>query len=110
MSETVGDAILEAICKQCGKCCHYKLELLGRRYVSSSLCCKHLDKSTKKCKDYHNRFNLGVGCLSIPEAIEHKALPKDCGYVQFLDDYDGPDNVSEILEEVFLKYLGTKDE
>jgi len=86
-------------CTQCGKCCYRKVMWQGIAVFTNSHC-PHYNVETKLCKDYENRLNLGVGCLTVEEAIKNKALPNDCPYVEDLDDYVGPVTFEEAMSLV----------
>jgi uncharacterized cysteine cluster protein YcgN (CxxCxxCC family) len=76
-------------CNRCGKCCYYKVYILGQSYFSDKHC-PFFDPETNLCKNYEDRFSNGVGCLTVEEAIEKSALPNDCPYVEDIEDYEGP--------------------
>jgi len=79
---------LESVCKQCGLCCHGAVDVSDPktnknvRYWLRSVYCKFLNVKTGTCKDYENRFDLGVGCLSIKEALYLGHAPNTCAYIE----------------------------
>lgn len=77
------------ICLKCGRCCYYKLKSdVGDAFADKA--CQHLDKRTKLCKVYQERFTSGVGCLSTEEALKANLLPTDCPYAKDIVGYKGP--------------------
>jgi uncharacterized protein len=79
----------EEICNQCGKCCYIKT-MIGDEAIFTRTHCEHLDTKSNLCKVYKNRFEKKPGCLSIEKAIEIRAVPDNCPYVQGLKNYKGP--------------------
>ncbi len=76
----------DELCERCGRCCilhAYKTEK-GLEVIY----CPHLDKKTKLCKVYNNRFEHG--CLTVMEGIMAGVFPKDCPYVKDLKNYEEP--------------------
>lgn len=85
-------------CKKCGRCCYRKM-IINNVIVFTNSYCKYYNPDTKLCKDYNNRFNLGVSCLCIDEAIKNKALPSDCPYVEEIENYIGPISYDEFIKK-----------
>ena len=80
------------LCAECpvrGRCCYHKTIWKGIP-VFTEQHCKYFDPETKGCKDFENRFELGVGCLSVEEAIDAKALPIECLYLKDVKGYRAP--------------------
>ena len=77
------------LCRQCGKCCYIKT-VIGNIAVFTRKHCEYLDKKTNLCTIYKDRFKIKPDCLNIEKAIQIRAVPNDCPYVQNLNGYDGP--------------------
>jgi len=71
----------EETCKNCGKCCHYKIRFMGKVYIDLSKPCEYLDTKTNKCTVYERRLETQPLCLPLRVAIDNEVMPKDCGYI-----------------------------
>lgn len=78
---------LEAKCRRCGRCCHYKVYLEGQLYFTN-LRCQHL--GDHGCRVYPFRFTASKDCLPLVESIMARSYPVDCPYVVGLAGYEGP--------------------
>lgn len=82
----------KGICRKCGKCCYYNIEIAGVLYKSHKPC-YFLDTKTNLCRVYPERFKRNPQCLTIAEAIIQRALPADCPYVADMPFYDPPEEL-----------------
>jgi uncharacterized cysteine cluster protein YcgN (CxxCxxCC family) len=75
----------EGICLECGRCCHEKEYISGTLYYYQDRPCHFLDKNTRKCTVYKDRFRLMRGCrrMTLFRAMFAGWLPEECGYVQW---------------------------
>ena len=64
--------------------------MIGNEAFFTKNHCEFLDTETNLCTVYRDRMKKKPGCLTVKEAIEIKALPNDCPYVERLKNYDGP--------------------
>jgi len=73
---------LEAKCKRCGICCHYKLKINGVIYIFMNEPCSYLKKEdgVATCNTYETRLNTDVSCINLENAIKEQILPYECGY------------------------------
>ena len=81
----------ESLCDGCGMCCVNKLEYEGTgELAQTDTCCKLLDPTTARCKDYKNRKKIVPDCIQLTPAVVSKMdwLPKTCAYrlVHFRQD------------------------
>lgn len=80
------DAIWEAICNRCGKCCYEKIDLGAGvvKYLDEP--CRHLDTETKLCKVYDRRHDVEPDCMRLTENLVRNLhwLPEDCAYVRYI--------------------------
>jgi len=81
-------------CLRCGRCCHFKTFWDGL-LVFTNRTCRYFDPQTRRCTVYKKRFRMGVGCLTVAESIERRALPTDCPYVEDIEGYEGPLTMEE---------------
>ena len=89
----------EALCTGCGKCCNDKVWSRNRLVLLTSVC-SFLDKETKRCACYAERFGHEPLCMPIDaEIVMMGGLPEDCPYVENLPDYRGPREVDKTLDE-----------
>ena len=89
----------EALCTGCGKCCNDKV-WSGNRLALLTSACSFLDKETKRCTCYAERFEREPLCMPIDtEIIMMGGLPADCPYVENLPGYRGPIEVDKTLDE-----------
>ncbi len=72
----------DAICKNCGICCLYKINVNGETKYSR-YACQHCDLKTKLCKRYQERLTDDA-CIKITlrDVIAEKCLPDSCAYVE----------------------------
>lgn len=72
----------DTICKNCGVCCLYKINIDGKTYYSK-YACKHCDLKTKLCKRYQERL-ADDSCvkISLRDIIADSGLPDSCAYVE----------------------------
>ncbi|MDK2790646.1 MAG: uncharacterized protein PWP15_1153 [Methanothermococcus sp.] len=80
----------DELCERCGRCCIVHVFNSGDSEKPQIIYCTHLDKETKLCKIYKDRFKKEDECLTVMEAIMVSALPKDCPYVKNLKNYEEP--------------------
>lgn len=105
----LSDTQLEGMCIDCGLCCHAKVEVAkGVSALIPELRCKYLmDKSGGEegetcCSVYDRRLELaGDWCFPLAEAIDKGLFPKECPYVQQMDDYVG----AQVLNDDVYKSL-----
>ena len=89
----------EALCTGCGKCCNDKV-WSGNRLVLLASVCSFLDRETKQCTCYSERFEREPLCMPIDiEIVMMGGLPGDCPYVENLPDYRGPREMDKTLDE-----------
>ena len=72
-------------CNQCptkirGMCCYYSFFDGKENFIIYP--CKYLNKKTRRCKVYKNRFIKNPGCLNREEMLKRGAVPKECAYVK----------------------------
>lgn len=74
----------ELICKQCGRCCFEKNIEADGTIVETEVSCRYLDVTTRRCKVYHKRFEVGEDCVQLtPEVVSTvEWLPSSCGYIE----------------------------
>lgn len=74
----------DAICKNCGVCCLYKINIDGKTHYSR-YACNHCDLRTKLCKRYKERLT-DDNCIKITlrDIVAEKCLPDSCAYVEFI--------------------------
>jgi len=72
----------DALCKQCGRCCHEKLEDGRGKIIYTQEACQYLDRLTNRCTIFPQRFELNPHCVQLtPELVsELHWLPPDCAY------------------------------
>lgn len=72
----------EEICKRCGLCCFEKSVDLKGRFVTTRTPCRHLEITSRECRVYHKRLEVGEGCVKLtPEIVETVDwLPETCAY------------------------------
>ena len=83
------DALSEALCRRCGRCCHQKIRF-GEVVVITDVPCEFLDPLTSLCTVYPERFSRQPLCSSAAVSAEAGALPDDCPYVAGLSEYVAP--------------------
>ena len=86
--EVEKEAILEAMCNQCGLCCHTKVALsTGEMIIHPTDTCEFLTEDNK-CSVYEKRFEVCEGCLNREQMIERDfVLPDSCPYSRIRPDY-----------------------
>lgn len=78
---------IEAMCNQCGGCCHNKTRTDGIVTISNEAC-EHLTKSNT-CSVYKDRLKVGH-CTDISTGILIGALPDHCSYIKNIEGYISP--------------------
>ncbi len=79
----------EALCRNCGLCCHEKIRM-GDIVLITDIPCPHLDPETNLCRIYDRRGELEPRCLPAEEAVKIGAQPGDCPYVAGISNYPAP--------------------
>jgi uncharacterized cysteine cluster protein YcgN (CxxCxxCC family) len=76
----------EARCRRCGQCCFEKWIEADGRIRFTRVPCRHLDMTTRTCRVYAKRLEVGEGCVQLtPENVAQLHwLPADCAYVELL--------------------------
>lgn len=79
----------EAICNQCGLCCHEKVVLDDALIIDPDSPCSFFDTETRLCKVYEERFEKCPRCqkVGLKKAMFSPALPAGCGYVQWAEKH-----------------------
>jgi uncharacterized protein len=74
----------EGLCRRCGVCCYEKRYRLGRPVIDWNAPCGWLDRGTRRCTVYAERFSRCRECrsMTIFHALFASYLPDDCGYVR----------------------------
>ena len=77
-------------CNECptkirGMCCYLSFFDGEENFIIAP--CKYLNKKTRRCTIYKNRFKINKDCLNVDEMIKQGAVPRECAYVK-----DYPDN------------------
>jgi uncharacterized cysteine cluster protein YcgN (CxxCxxCC family) len=104
--EDLPDAAWEALCRRCGKCCTEKVDIDGAIYLTRFVC-RFLDKVTKQCLVYEDRFEAEPSCSDVKSGIPLGLFPMDCPYVQSIENYKAPIEswddpaIDEAIEEIF---------
>jgi len=94
----------EKICLCCGQCCYEKIEYRGRYYLTD-IPCDYLDSKTNLCLIYPQRCQLKEGCAALtPEIVKMGVLPKECGYVQSIKDYNAPLSCQNLPDNVLKSF------
>jgi len=73
------------LCDRCGLCCYSRsISCKGEVVVDFHSSCDFLDKETRLCKVFENRFNKYQYCSSVNifRALFHPLLPSTCAYVR----------------------------
>lgn len=84
------DAVWEARCRRCGRCCYEKIEDDDGIYYTDVPCDK-LDLNSQQCTVYATRETSRPGCRALtPELVQRGLLPPDCPYVVDLKNYRPP--------------------
>jgi uncharacterized cysteine cluster protein YcgN (CxxCxxCC family) len=65
-----------------GMCCYFSFYDGTDNFVVYP--CEYLNKKTRRCTIYKNRFTI-PHCLTVKEALIEGALPKECPYVKESD-------------------------
>jgi uncharacterized protein len=81
--------VWEALCRRCGKCCHEKVLVDGKVYLTKKPC-RFLDSATARCTAYPDRFRVEPDCVSVVEGLPILAFPADCPYVALREGYEAP--------------------
>lgn len=81
--------IWEALCRRCGKCCAEKVEMDGVIYVTKKFC-RFLDRGTKTCTVYPQRFRAEPDCASTAQGLPMMIFPADCPYTKGIEGYIAP--------------------
>lgn len=91
MKNKISSKEWEAICKQCGLCCHHKINIAKNlAIINPNSPCKYL--KDKKCTIYENRLNSDTECLTVEQCLPHPlALPKTCEYLKLYPNLKGAD-------------------
>ena len=76
----------ESLCKQCGKCCAYKVRQPDGTLKAVGMCVYN-DRKTGKCLVYEQRFAVAPWCQHIGVDIQHGLAPEDCGYAKLIPGY-----------------------
>lgn len=89
------NAVWDARCRRCGRCCFEKIENDDRIYYTD-IPCEHLDLKTRQCIIYSQRHLLKPECLPLSdETLEWGILPDDCPYISHIENYNAPQLVEE---------------
>jgi uncharacterized cysteine cluster protein YcgN (CxxCxxCC family) len=75
----------EALCNRCGLCCYERsLSRSGEVAVDLSRPCEFLDKASRLCRVYKNRFRVCPDCqkVNLFRALFHRYLPPSCAYAR----------------------------
>jgi hypothetical protein len=74
----------EAVCRKCGRCCFEKDRRGGRVVTNWRAPCRFLDKDTRCCSVYAERFRVCPECrkMTVFHAFFAPWLPPECGYVR----------------------------
>ena len=98
---------LESLCTRCLRCC-FRMAVIDGAVFRTPFPCEHLDISERRCRIYADRHALNKNCLTIDEALEVNALPKDCPYASGAGgDYAGQQPLpSDWLTDDALRLLG----
>ena len=72
----------EALCNGCGECCFEKDVDEHGRMVTTRISCRYLDITSRECRVYHKRFDVGERCVKLtPELVKNADwLPDSCAY------------------------------
>ena len=76
--------IMVNYCNQCptkirGMCCYISFFDGIENFILYP--CKYLNKKTRRCKIYKNRFKINKNCLNFEEMLKQGAVPRECAYV-----------------------------
>ena len=76
----------ERLCRRCGECCFEKWVEEDGTIRPTRIACRHLDITSRLCRVYHKRFDVGEGCLQLTPTVVARLswLPETCGYRQWL--------------------------
>jgi len=91
----------ESLCRNCGKCCFDKtITEKGVMLIDYNKPCEFLKFVGRKsqCEVYSDRFVKKECCHTIPEAIQKRALPPDCPYVQDVPGYKAPLDLGKLYK------------
>jgi uncharacterized cysteine cluster protein YcgN (CxxCxxCC family) len=75
----------DALCKRCGLCCYTRSRApFGEVVINFSSPCVFLDRETRLCRVFENRFRECNTCQSVNifRALFHRTLPPSCAYVR----------------------------
>jgi hypothetical protein len=81
--------VWEALCRRCGKCCAEKVDIDGTIYITKKMC-RFLDKTTRRCTVYVDRYRAEPECLSTLEGLPMLVFPPDCPYTKTIEGYEPP--------------------
>lgn len=75
----------EALCSQCGMCCHEKIIYGNDLIYDMGAPCEFLDTATNQCTVYAERFEKCPRCqkMTVWKAMTAAWLPESCSYVQW---------------------------
>ncbi|MFW5857701.1 MAG: hypothetical protein ACOCX4_07480 [Planctomycetota bacterium] len=100
-------------CRRCGRCCYEKV-VIDDEVVVTETPCPYLDTVTRLCTVYDRRHAANIRCLTVAEAVDARAFPADCPYVQDLPDYRppldpraGPESAARV--EALLRTVAPED-
>jgi hypothetical protein len=79
----------EDLCRRCGRCCCRKFIIRDRVYFSPFYC-RHLDRASRRCTVYAERFRVNPHCLSVDRGLSRGVFPADCPYAAGRADYRPP--------------------
>jgi len=73
----------EALCSNCGLCCHEKVVSGDFLLIDTSAPCSFYDAKSKRCKVYSERFEKCSRCRKVTpfKAAFADYLPSSCAYV-----------------------------
>lgn len=71
----------ESLCKQCGKCCHRKFDLVIYAIADPEYICQYLNQDNR-CNIYEKRLTSDNNCMALKNAVKKSGLlPNNCGYI-----------------------------
>ena len=89
MHSTEADAVHEAKCRRCGRCCYSKIIYRGRMFYTP-FPCQYLDEKTRLCRVYARRHQTNPDCLSVEEGLKLGVFHADCPYAENVPNYKAP--------------------
>lgn len=77
----------DTICKKCGVCCLYKIQIISNRVFYLDRSCQYLNLKNHKCSVYKSRHQeRPEGCqkITVDDVLAGEIVPASCGYCEYI--------------------------